>query len=253
MTLSACAEIVRRGDPDRFLATMAAPPAARAVMFPLFAFNLEAARAPWVSAEPLIAQMRLQWWRDVIAAAGTAMPAHEVAGPLVQAIRDHGLPVADLTAAVTAREEEIADSPATDPARLMAFLEATGGGLLWAAAAGLGAPLSQRAAVMRAGRAGAVAGWLLAVPELAARGRVALPPGDDVVRALARGALADLRAARVALGRGPAVPALRTLWRAPGVLARAAADPASVTEGRAGGSEFARRGGLLWRSLTGGW
>ena len=44
MTLNACAELVRQGDPDRFLATMAAPPEARAKLFPLYAFNLEVAR-----------------------------------------------------------------------------------------------------------------------------------------------------------------------------------------------------------------
>ena len=45
---SACAALVERGDPGRFRATMAAPLAARRVLFPLYAFNLEVARAPWV-------------------------------------------------------------------------------------------------------------------------------------------------------------------------------------------------------------
>ena len=38
MSLDACAEIVQRGDPDRFAAVMAAPTAARARLFPLYAF-----------------------------------------------------------------------------------------------------------------------------------------------------------------------------------------------------------------------
>ena len=66
MTVAACAGLVERGDPDRFLAVMAAPPAARARLFPLYAFNLEVARAPWVTQEPMIAEMRLQWWRDAV-------------------------------------------------------------------------------------------------------------------------------------------------------------------------------------------
>ena len=66
MSLQACAEIVKRGDPDRFLAAMAAPPDARRILFPLYAFNVEVARAPWVTAEPMIAEMRLQWWRDSV-------------------------------------------------------------------------------------------------------------------------------------------------------------------------------------------
>ena len=66
MTLAACAEMVRRGDPDRFLSAMTAPPDARAKLFPLYAFNLEVARAPWVTQEPMIAEMRLQFWRDAL-------------------------------------------------------------------------------------------------------------------------------------------------------------------------------------------
>jgi phytoene/squalene synthetase len=45
----ACAQLVERGDPDRFRAVMAAPPEARRVLFPIYAANVEIARAPWVS------------------------------------------------------------------------------------------------------------------------------------------------------------------------------------------------------------
>ena len=58
MSVAACAALVARGDPDRFLAVMAAPVAVRARLFPLYAWNLEVARAPWVTAEPLIAELR---------------------------------------------------------------------------------------------------------------------------------------------------------------------------------------------------
>ena len=70
MSLQACADLVQRGDPDRFAAAMAAPVAARKVLFPLYAFNLEVARAPWVTEEPMIAEMRLQWWRDALGEIG---------------------------------------------------------------------------------------------------------------------------------------------------------------------------------------
>ena len=73
MTVAACAELVQRGDPDRFLAVMAAPVGVRAQLLPLYAFNLEVARAPWVTQEPLIAEMRLQWWRDVVENAGSGV------------------------------------------------------------------------------------------------------------------------------------------------------------------------------------
>ncbi|MCR9114839.1 MAG: phytoene synthase, partial [Rhodobacteraceae bacterium] len=43
--LTACAGLVQRGDPDRFAATMAAPVAARAGLFAIYAFNVEVSRA----------------------------------------------------------------------------------------------------------------------------------------------------------------------------------------------------------------
>jgi phytoene/squalene synthetase len=72
--LEACAALVERSDPDRFRVAMAAPPAAREVLFPLYAFNLEVARAPWATREPMLAEMRLQWWRDQVEAAAVQLP-----------------------------------------------------------------------------------------------------------------------------------------------------------------------------------
>ena len=61
-----CANLVRRGDYDRFLAIMSAPIKKRGALFIIFAFNLEVVRAPWVTKEPMISEMRLQWWLDSI-------------------------------------------------------------------------------------------------------------------------------------------------------------------------------------------
>ena len=45
MSIADCAALVEKGDPDRFLATMSVPVAAREVLFPLYAFNVEVTRA----------------------------------------------------------------------------------------------------------------------------------------------------------------------------------------------------------------
>ncbi|MBN8632925.1 MAG: squalene/phytoene synthase family protein, partial [Rhodobacterales bacterium] len=130
MSVAACAELVQRGDPDRFRAVMAAPRDARAQLFPLYAFNLEVARAPWVTQEPLIAEMRLQWWRDVVEnAASGAARAHEVAGPLHEVIQDFGLPVEVLDKVIAARRWDIHRDPHEGAGALDAYLDETGAGL----------------------------------------------------------------------------------------------------------------------------
>jgi phytoene/squalene synthetase len=253
MTVNACAALVERGDPDRFLAVMAAPVHARAQLFPLYAFNLEVARAPWVTDEPLIAEMRLQWWRDVVEnAASGAARAHEVAGPLHDLIRDFGLPVEVMDRLIAARRWDIHREPHEDVAGLEAYLEDTGGGLMWLAARSLGAPDTAEAAVRGYGWASAAAGYLRALPELAARGRQPLSEGVTP-DALARMGLDRLQKARASRNTIPreATPALLAGWQADGLLRLAVKEPERVTSGQLAMSEFSRRGSLILATLTG--
>src|SRR5512145_400920 len=126
MTELACASIVERADPERFTALMAAPVADRPALAVLYAFNAELARAPWASKEAMIAEMRLQWWRDVIAAEALGPTApHEVASPLGKLIRTRALPLAVLDGMATARQWDIYRDPHADEAALWAYLDAT--------------------------------------------------------------------------------------------------------------------------------
>jgi len=253
--LTACAEIVRRGDPDRFLATMAAPPSARAVLFPLYAFNLEVARAPWMVSEPIMAEMRLQFWRDVAAdmAAGKPPRAHQVAAPLGAAIPPEcaGL----LEGLIAARWWDISRDPFEDAAHFDAYIDATSGNLVWAAARALGAGPGAEAPIRALGFAAGIAGLLRAVPDLEARGRVPLLDGTPQgVRALAERGLAkwaEGRAGRRAIAPG-ARPALLALWRTKTTLTAARDIPERVIDGALDESEFSRRGRLLWAQLKGG-
>ena len=255
MTLAACAALVERGDPDRFLSAMAAAPPARALLFPLYAFNLEVARAPWVTVEPLIAEMRLQWWRDAVEeiGAGAKPRAHEVVEPLAGVIRTQALPVALFDAIIAARRWDIAKEPFDDLPALIAHLDATGAGLMWLGALALGADARLEPQVRRVGLAGAIASWLLAVPELEGRGRYPLPDGrPQAIADLAKQGLALLKLAH-GTRFGPATPAVRAAWRAGDILTQAANEPGRVADGTLGTSEFRRRATLLWRSAKGGW
>ncbi len=233
MSLTACAEIVERGDPDRFRAAMAAPPAARAVLFPLYAFNVEVARAPWVTEEPMIAEMRLQWWRDVLdeIAAGGPVRRHEVATPLSEVLDAEGAQLLD--AGVAARRWDAYRDPFEDEDHLRDHIRATAAEPMWAAARALGA--TNPAPVRAMGEALGIANWLRAVPDLEARGRIPLVDGRaEGVRALAEAGLACLAAGRKDVGSvvKSARAALLPAFMAGRVLSRAAARPGDVIEGR---------------------
>lgn len=256
MSLGECAERVRAGDPVRFAATMAAPPPARALLWPLYAANLEIARAPWASQEPVVAEMRLQWWIDTLRdlAAGQERPGHPVSEGLAGIVaRDAGV-AGLLTGLAEARRWDCWAEPFEDAAAFDAYLDATAGNLMWAAARLLGAPDAAEAAVRDLAWAGGLAQWLRAAPELEARGRVPLVDGrPEAVRALAaRGRARVARARRDAhLVPGAARPALWPAAMAGSILRRAEARPGRVAAGQLATSEFVQRGRLLWCALTG--
>ncbi|KPQ06487.1 MAG: phytoene synthase [Rhodobacteraceae bacterium HLUCCA12] len=251
--VEACASLVERGDPDRFLATMAAPPEARGPLFVLQAFNLEVARAPWVTSEALIARMRLQFWRDVVEQAGhETPPAHEVAGPLASLIAERALPRAPLLGLIDARELDLERAPFADDGALWSYLDATAGALMVASTRALGG--GDDAVAREFGAAQGLANYLLAVPALEAAGRLPLPDGRaEAVAVLAREGLDRLTRGRRGRGRiAPAArPALLAAWRAGVILKQALQAPHRVKAGALEQSEFGRRGSLLWRALRG--
>ena len=256
MSLAACADLVQRADPDRFLAVLAAPVEARAVLLPLYAFNVEISRAPWVTTEPMIAEMRLQWWRDALddIAAGRPPRAHEIVGPLADVLDRQGAAILDR--AVAARRWDAYTEAFADAQEFSDYLDATSGGLMWTAARALGAAPETEPVVRDFAWGAGLAAFLRAVPDLEARGRKPLPDGrPGAVQELAREGLrriASARRSRHGLVR-EAAPALFPGWQASALLRRAAANPGRVADGRLALSEFSRRARLLAVGLTGRW
>jgi len=254
MSVTACAALTERADPDRFLATMAAPPDLRDRLWPIWAYNAEVARAPWVTQETGIAEIRLQWWRDAVAGMADDGPVrqHEVVVPLAAVVRARDIPADLLDGIVAARRWDIYTDPFEDTAHFREHLDRTAGNLMWAAALACSAEPSVEADVRRVAFAQGLANWFLAVPALEAAGRKPLPDGRvAAVADLARAGLEALEG--VPRDRGAATPAMRTGWRARGLLRRAARDPLAVVEGRLAGAEAGRRLSLMWRAARGVW
>lgn len=252
MSLQACADIVAKGDPDRFRAAMAAPVIARKVLFPLYAFNVEVARAPWVGSEPMIGEMRLQWWRDALEeiGAGGVVRKHEVTTPLTEVLDADGAALLDK--GVAARRWDLYKDPFEDEDHLVAYLENTGGTLMWVAARALGAPDAARDCVRAYGTATALVRFLVAVPELEARGRIPLVDGrpEGIVGLVDRvsAALTDRSELKQALPKSTR-PALLEGWETPRLLTMARREPTRVADGALRQSEFLKRLNLLRATL----
>jgi phytoene synthase len=165
------ANFAQAHDPDRFLAALFASQARREALFTLIAFNHELARAREVASQPMLALIRLQWWREVVEG---ARRQHEVATPLRHAI-DAGLfQPDDLLSMIAAREHE-ADDEMPDLATWNRYVEGTAGGFAVAAGRMLGANEAQLQRLRSLGAAYGIAGQIALVPTLARRERCQLP------------------------------------------------------------------------------
>lgn len=77
----------RAYDPDRYLAALLAPRAIRDDVLTLAAFFVEIARIPELVSEPMLGEIRLQWWRDALSGLLTGQPASVASGhPLAVAV-----------------------------------------------------------------------------------------------------------------------------------------------------------------------
>jgi phytoene synthase len=155
-----------------------APPEHREPLFALYAFNHEIARVRETVSQPVLGQIRLQWWRESIAAAFDGGPVrhHIVAEALTTAIGALSLTRAHFDRLIDTRETDLDEAPAASLAALEDYAEGTSARLVYLALESLGVrdPAAEKAG-FHVGVAYALAGLLRAVPFQARAGRLIIP------------------------------------------------------------------------------
>ncbi|HUO54657.1 MAG TPA: phytoene/squalene synthase family protein [Rhodoblastus sp.] len=205
-----CGEALREADRDRWLAAMFAPDAARPHLFALYAFNAEIARVRDQVSQPILGEMRLQWWIDALEAEDKAgLRAHPAADALFATIERFGLPLKALLDCLEARRFDLYEDPAPDLAFLDHYCDETCSALFGLASRILGGGGAEEAA-RHAGRAYAVTGLLRALPWHVARRQCYLP-GDVLGRHGV--SAADVLAREKSVGLSAALAELRALAR----------------------------------------
>jgi phytoene synthase len=171
---SYCAKMVRSAHRDRFIATLFAPAHHRDALYALYAFDIEVAQVRNRAREAAPGEIRLQWWREVLAGErhGEAM-ASPVAASLLRTIEAYRLPVDAVLALLEARRFDLYDEPMRTVAELEDYALKTASAVIAIAAQMLGADAD--AAARPAGIAYAVTELLTAVPRHAARRQLYLP------------------------------------------------------------------------------
>jgi len=131
-----CAKQVKTYDYDRFLTSLFAPVSARDDLFALYAFNHEIAKIREVVSEPMLGEIRLQWWRESIKGIYKNEPRnHEAVLPLSGAIHQHNLSKKLFLNIIDARASDIYDENPKTLVDFEQYLGATSGNLMRIAAA----------------------------------------------------------------------------------------------------------------------
>ena len=105
---------MRAADPDRWLASrFIADPIARADVIAILAYDHELARAPRVTSNPMLGEIRLAWWREVLDEVFENRPVrrHPTAQALAETVGRRRLPRAPLEAMIDARYRELDPAP----------------------------------------------------------------------------------------------------------------------------------------------
>jgi phytoene synthase len=208
---AAATEEVMRLDKDRFLASLFVQAGSRPHIHALLAFSAEIARVRDVVSNPLPGEIRLQWWRDLLAhplATDTAAPP--LAQALIDTITRFRLPVSAFQNLIDARVFDLYDDPMPSLNDLEGYLGETASSLfrlssLILAGEGDAGPADLAG---HAGVAYGLTGLLRAVPFHASKGQVYLP--QDVLDRHG-GAITDLIAGRTTPALSAALGELRSV------------------------------------------
>lgn len=176
--LSPIANDVRRYDYDRWLSCLFAPKESRECLFAILAFNIEIARVRETVSEPLLGDIRLQWWRDALTGlSGNISKSHPVVEALHAFNKTQPIDFNLMLEMVDMRAKDLDPAPIESTGDLLVYADATGGALhhlMYKALGGDDKSKSIEAAV-RCGRSYALTGILRAIPFHAQNGLVLMP------------------------------------------------------------------------------
>jgi phytoene synthase len=170
-------EAARAFEHDRYLSALLAPADARDDLLVIAAFVGELRRIPLITRDAAIGEIRLQWWRDALAAADDVSSGHPVADAVRDVVRRRSLPSQLLSSLVEGFSRELYEDGVRDRHELIHYADETDGAATRLALGVLGGAPGSDALVDHAGRALALTRLALALPQHLAHGRLPLPAG----------------------------------------------------------------------------
>lgn len=170
-------DAARDGEPDRTIAALFAPADAQPGLLAVAGFAAEVGRIGFQVREPMMGEIRLQWWRDALTQGRAgARSGHPVADALVAAIVRHALPHEPFERILEARGADVSNHLFADDVALDDYLAATEG-LVFALGVAIltGPEVAAHPGLRSAGLAYGLARGLGRMPAALRHGAVLLP------------------------------------------------------------------------------
>ena len=82
-------DALKKADPDRYRAALMSARQGREDLLILYAFHYELSKVPDVTSEPMLGQIRYEWWREAIDEiySGREVRRHEISTPLSEMLK----------------------------------------------------------------------------------------------------------------------------------------------------------------------
>jgi len=174
--LRECASLVRREEHDRYLTVLYAKSADQPTLFALYAFHVEIAKVHDVVSDPILGEMRLQWWRESVEGLFEGAPRqHEVVLALRGPVERGLIARNELDALIDARAPDLYDEQPQTLEDLESYLLATSGGIQRLAVKALGGGDASQHAAEAVGLAWGLTGIMRALPYHVSQNRIYIP------------------------------------------------------------------------------
>lgn len=140
---------LKSADPDRYRAALFAETGTRDRLLVLYAFHTELAKVPEIVSEPVIGEIRYQWWREVMDEIFTeqTVRTHEITQPLKELIQKCQLSRFHLDRLINGRARDLDPTPFSDMDEAKTYCRNTSGELARLAAHCTGTAFDTEAAL----------------------------------------------------------------------------------------------------------
>lgn len=151
-------EALKKADPDRYRGALMSNSQGREDLLILYAFHYELSKVPDVTSEPMLGQIRYEWWREAIDEiySDKEVRRHEISTPLSDMLRRRDVPRFWIDRLIDGRARDLDPQPFANMDDAKDYARQTSGQLMQIAVKVLGGTPDEQ--VIRAGEAWGLTG-----------------------------------------------------------------------------------------------